>query len=275
MPARIRCPRPLLGVGFALAVTGAVTVGTSTTRSETAMAQPGPASTGNPQSGEAIWKQDCAICHGNRGEGSFQGPDIRQQGTASVDFMVRTGRMPLAFRREGSSVFPASQSQSAERGPVAYSDQQIRDLVAYTSGFLTGPPVPPAPDLAGADVARGGELYRLNCAACHQMAGSGGALAWGTVGPPLRDATPTEVVEAMRTGPGSMPVFPPSVIDEQQTRDITAYVTYLKQPEDRGGAPLWHIGPVGEGLVAWVFGIGAIVLLCRWLGQRDRVTTHG
>jgi ubiquinol-cytochrome c reductase cytochrome c subunit len=265
-----RRSHPAAAVALALAVTAAVMMATAAGSGPVASAQAPPGASGSAATGEAIWKKDCAVCHGDGGQGSFQGPDIRRSGPASVDFMVRTGRMPLAFDRAGGTG-----AADAERGPVAYSDEQIRDLVAYTGGFVTGPPVPPAPDLAGADVAHGGDLYRQNCSACHQMAGSGGALAFGTVGPALREATPVQVVEAMRTGPGSMPVFPASVIDEQQTRDIAAYVSYLKEPDDRGGAALWHIGPVGEGLVAWLFGIGLIALFCRWLGQRQRITEQG
>ncbi len=230
------------------------------------------------RTGAEIWQQDCAVCHAPDGTGSFQGPDISRSGTAAVDFMVRTGRMPARIHSsQVGDLLPGPNESEARRGPVAYSDAEIRRLVDHTGTFITGPEVPrvPATGVTGtADLANGGDLYRLNCAACHQMAGSGGALAYGTIGPALDQATPTEVIEAMRTGPGSMPVFGPSALSDDDARDVAGYVEYLRHPEDRGGANLWHLGPVPEGLVAWVVGIGGVLLLCRWLGQRDRVRTH-
>ena len=250
----------LLGGALYLALDGAPTP---------AAAQAPPEEAGSPVTGAQIWQQDCAVCHGPEGRGSFQGPAIDRSGTAAVDFMVRTGRMPLAFRGELAGE-PADRDQP---GTASYTDGQIRDLVAYTAGFVEGPEAVESVDVAGADVAAGGELYRLDCAACHQLAGSGGALAYGTNGPPLTGSAPAEVVEAMRVGPGSMPVFPRSQVSDEEATQIAAYVDYLHDPVDRGGAALWHIGPVGEGLVAWVFGVGGIVLVCLWLGQRSRVRT--
>jgi len=225
--------------------------------------------------GAEIWAHDCAICHGVQGEGSFQGPSITGSGTAAVDFMVRTGRMPAPFRSgaEGD-VFGDAPPTQRGRHDSAYRDDQIRALVDYTAGFVTGPAVVPPPDTSAADLGRGGELYRLQCSACHQMAGSGGALAYGAVGPALDQATPREVVEAMRTGPGNMPIFDRSVIGDVEAVDVAAYVEYLRDPQDPGGSNLWHLGPVPEGLVAWLVGIGGVVLFCRWLGERQRVRTR-
>jgi ubiquinol-cytochrome c reductase cytochrome c subunit len=255
-------------------VTTALAIWATARSAEPAAAQPPPGRTGSPRTGQAIWKQDCAICHGTDGSGSFQGPDIRDSGTAAVDFMVRTGRMPAPFRRpQISELLSGPAAGDTPRRPPQYSDAEIRRLVAYAGTLVSGPEVPPAPDLAAADLARGGDLYRTNCSACHQMVGSGGALAYGTNGPPLVRSTPVQVIEAMRTGPGSMPVFSPSSVSDRDARDIARYVAYLRKPEDRGGANLWHLGPVPEGLVAWVFGIGGVILLCRWLGERDRLRT--
>lgn len=218
--------------------------------------------------------QDCAVCHAVDGSGSFQGPDIRHSGTAAVDFMVRTGRMPAPLHTATAGrLLPSPTGATAARGPVRYSDTEIRQLVGHTATFVTGPEVPTSPT-GPVDIAAGGELYRSNCASCHQMAGSGGALAYGTSAPPLDRATPAEVVEAMRVGPGSMPVFSPADIDDRGAADIAAYVQQLRRPDDRGGAGLGHLGPVPEGFVAWSLGIGAIVLFVRWLGKRSRIRTE-
>ncbi len=224
--------------------------------------------------GERIWQQDCAVCHAPDATGSFQGPDISRSGTAAVDFMVRTGRMPVPMVRQVAGGDVPAQPAQVRRGPVRYSEAEIRSLVAYAARLVTGPAAPRAPAPGSTDIARGGDLYRLDCAACHQMAGSGGALAYGTDVPALGRSTPVEVIEAMRVGPGSMPVFSEASLDADDAADIAAYVQYLHHPEDRGGAALWHLGPVPEGLVAWIVGVGGVILLCRWLGERDRVRTH-
>lgn len=222
---------------------------------------PPPAAVGQPDDGRSIYQQDCAVCHGAHGEGSYRGPRIDGRGTADVDFMVSTGRMPIQ-----------NPTSNIPRGKPAYTDAQIRDLVAYTSSFLTGPLVPSVGE-ASADLGEGGELYRLNCASCHQAVGAGGALAYGTTAPSLDRSTSTQVVEAMRVGPGTMPVFAPEQLDDKQAADIATYVQYLRHPENRGGWALGHLGPVPEGLVAWALGLGSLALVIRWLGTRDRVST--
>jgi ubiquinol-cytochrome c reductase cytochrome c subunit len=263
--------RAALGVGL-IALAVALVVSMRSTSAVSAQVVPG--GSGSPRSGSQIWHQDCAVCHGSDGRGSFQGPDISESGTAAVDFMVRTGRMPASLHRaQIGRLLAGPRAGETPRRPPQYTDAEVRRLVAYAGRFISGPEVPAAPDLAAADLATGGDLYRTNCAACHQMAGSGGALAYGTVGPPLTDSSPVQVVEAMRTGPGSMPVFGERAISSTHADDVAAYVHYLRHPQDRGGANLWHLGPVPEGLVAWVIGIGGVVLLCRWLGERERMRT--
>lgn len=218
--------------------------------------------------GRRIFQADCAVCHGTEGAGTFRGPPIDESGTAAVDFMVRTGRMPPPPGQfdEHRWWSPAS---TMKRGEPAYTPLEIDALVAYTEGFVEGPEVPTEVDTDGADLSAGAELYRLNCAACHQMAGQGGALAYGVTVPGLHRATPTEVVEAVRTGPGSMPAFAPGVLSEDQVVEVTAYVEHLDEPDDPGGLALWHLGPVPEGMVAWFVGAGMLLVLARWLGQRS------
>ena len=254
-------------VVVAAAVAVGLFLGGGPAESASAQQQPTP-----PQSGQQIWSQDCAICHGVDAKGSFQGPPIDDQGTAAVDFMVRTGRMPAPFRPD-SSMFASPPDPDRSRHDPQYSDAEIADLVRFTAGFISGPAAPPPPDVSDADVSAGGELYRLNCAACHQMAGSGGVLSSGVASPPLGQAEPLDVLEAMRTGPGDMPVFDRATISDSDATEIAAYVEYLRDPRDRGGLSLWHLGPVPEGLVAWVVGISAILLLCRWLGTRQKLST--
>jgi len=245
----VRVLRWLPRLGAAVAIGGALFAAV-----HTAGAAPSAAP---PRTGQQIWQQDCAVCHAPDGTGSYRAPAVNQSGTASVDFMVRTGRMPIA-----------NPTDSANRAPPKYSSEEIDALVAYAGTFITGPTVPTV-DISSGDLAAGGDAYRLNCASCHQAAGAGGALAYGVTAPPLTSATPTEVVEAMRTGPGRMPVFGPNQLSDQDATSLARYVDYLRDPNDRGGAALGHLGPVPEGLVAWVLGFGGLVVIVRWLGTRD------
>jgi ubiquinol-cytochrome c reductase cytochrome c subunit len=163
------------------------------------------------------------------------------------------------------SAYPSG--YQATRKPPAYDDEQIRALVAYVASIGAGPPVPDV-DLDGADLARGGVLFRANCASCHQALANGGALSYGKNAPDLHQATPTQVVEAMRIGPGQMPVFDERLLSEQDAREIAAYVEYLQAPDNRGGLPLEGFGPVTEGFVALLFGLGGLVVLSIWIVGR-------
>jgi len=204
--------------------------------------------------GHALFETGCSSCHGTDGHGTDDGPSLVGVGAASADFQLRTGRMPLAVV-----------GQQAVRKPPAYSDAQIKALVAYVASLGSGPAIPDV-DVAAADVVTGGELYRANCAACHNAAGTGGALSYGHSAPSLLDATRVEVVEAMRTGPGQMPVFGTDTFSDEEAADVARYVTeQLQHPENRGGLPLGATGPVPEGFVAWIVGIVVIGGALRWI----------
>ena len=126
-----------------------------------------------------------------------------------------------------------------------------------------GPQIPP---LTSGDVAQGGELYRLNCAACHAWAGSGGALA-DREAPDLHDATARQTAEAVRVGPGKMPAFGLAALSTRQVGAVAAYVEELRSPADRGGVSLAHLGPVGEGAAAGITLI-ALLVVVRVIGER-------
>jgi ubiquinol-cytochrome c reductase cytochrome c subunit len=200
--------------------------------------------------GQELYLTGCVSCHGAGGVGTNLGPTLVNAGAASADFYLTTGRMPAA---QGTPYQPP-------RKQPAYGRPDIDALVAYVASLGNGPPIP-AVDTSDADVAAGGVLYRANCASCHQSAGAGGALSYGQSAPHLKDATATQVVEALRTGPGEMPVFSEQTITDQQANQIAAYVEYLHDPNDRGGAALGGNGPVPEGLVALVVGVGGLVVL--------------
>jgi len=205
-----------------------------------------------------IFLADCAVCHGNRGQGSETGPTLRGVGAAAVDYWVSTGRMPLSIHHHGPRI---------DRKQPLYSAAEIAALVQYVT-HLTGGGGLPIPDVSPrGNAAAGGVLYRLNCAACHSWSGTGGALE-DREAPNLFRATPTQIAEAVRVGPDAMPAFGEAAIGNRQLDDVVAYVRDLDHPNDRGGLPLWHAGPLAEGAVAIVLGLGALLVVLRLIGTR-------
>jgi ubiquinol-cytochrome c reductase cytochrome c subunit len=148
---------------------------------------------------------------------------------------------------------------------------QALELAAWVNSLDPSVPAVPTPHLAGANQSAGQDLFSLNCAACHTILGSGDALAFGTNAPSLqnRGVTAQQIVEAMRTGPANMPRFSGNLTDRQVT-DIVSYVTgRLQHPTNPGGAALGGVGPVAEGFVALLIGVGGLALICFWIGERS------
>jgi ubiquinol-cytochrome c reductase cytochrome c subunit len=178
-------------------------------------------------------------------------------GAAALDYWISTGRMPLG-----------NPGEAPERSTPKYPRRTIDALVRYVQSIDGGGgPRIPKLDVAAANVAEGGELFRLNCAACHSWAGGGGALT-ARAAPSTHQASTAQIAEAVRTGPGRMPAFGPAAITPHQLSNLVAYTRYLNHPNDRGGLALGHLGPYTEGAVAVVIGLGLLVLSTRWLGTR-------
>ncbi len=161
-----------------------------------------------------------------------------------------------------------SASEAQARRPPKYNAATRRALVDYTVGLTGGDPTIPHVDLNAGNLAAGGTVYRSQCAACHAWSGDGGALL-GREAPSTHPATPTEIAEAVRTGPGNMPAFGHAAVDDEQLQSLVRYVRYLDHADDRGGAPLWHLGPLAEGAVAVFVGLGLLVVAVRWIGTRS------
>ncbi|GAB3488927.1 cytochrome bc1 complex diheme cytochrome c subunit [Flexivirga sp.] len=208
--------------------------------------------------GHKLFLTNCASCHGLDGAGGDGGPSLVGVGAAAVDFQVGTGRMPLAA--------PGVQ---AERHGTQFSQQETSDLAAYVASLGDGPAVPAASlTNGGGDIAKGGELFRVNCAMCHNFAGSGGALTRGKYAPNLMDVSGKHIYEAMLTGPQSMPVFNDTNLSPQDKKDIISFLQNVKTESSPGGWSLGNLGPVPEGLFAWTIGIGMLILIAVWLGKK-------
>ena len=207
--------------------------------------------------GPDLYLANCASCHGDRGQGTFRGPTLVGVGAASADYWLRSGRMPLEQ--------PDDESQ---RDEPSFTEAEIELLVDYVAGLGDGPPIPEI-DITTADLARGGELYRINCAACHNWDGKGGALVNSDNAPVLHPVPPLEVAEAVRIGPGTMPEFAEGQLSDEELNDVVAYVDYLRSPRDAGGFPLAHWGPSTETVAGFV-GLSVLVLFAAWAGERRR-----
>ncbi len=204
--------------------------------------------------GAELYSTQCASCHGVEYDGvEGRGPSLLVEGTASADFVLRTGRMPLA-----------SPTMQAQRGPVRYSENEIRALVAYVGSIGDGPDISDV-DTSRGDVAEGGELYRLNCAACHVASLAGAPIGGGRQAPSLAQSTPTQVGQAIAVGPGAMPVF--GSLESGDIDSIAAYVEALNEQNTTGTSSFGGAGPVAEGLAAWLLALVPLVALTRWIGS--------
>jgi len=211
------------------------------------------------EDGEKLFAANCATCHGMNLQGTTQAPSLIGVGAASVDFQVGTGRMPLAVT-----------GVQAEEKPVQFTEEQVAALAAYVATKGPGPAIPSEEYLKGdGNVAEGGELFRINCAMCHNVAGAGGALTEGKFAPALGGVDAVHVYEAMITGPQNMPVFNDDNLSPEDKANLISYLRYLDETPAVGGFGLGDLGPVSEGLFIWIFGLGAIVGITVWLTAKS------
>ena len=238
----------LVGTGGAYAL-----FATSATAETTASAE------AQLEDGEKLFAANCATCHGMNLQGTTQAPSLIGVGAASVDFQVGTGRMPLAVT-----------GVQAEEKPVQFTEEQVAALAAYVATKGPGPAIPSEEYLKGdGNVAEGGELFRINCAMCHNVAGAGGALTEGKFAPALGGVEAVHVYEAMITGPQNMPVFNDDNLSPEDKANLISYLRYLDETPAVGGFGLGDLGPVSEGLFIWIFGLGAIVGITVWLTAKS------
>lgn len=246
----------LIGVG--LLITGGAYAGASAAVAATG--EPTAVTTAlTAEDGEKLFQANCATCHGLDLEGTPDGPSLYGVGELAVHFQVSTGRMPLQ----------ASAPQAPQK-PVQFTEEQIEAIGAYVQEIAPGPGYPEEEILdGGGDVAEGGELFRINCAMCHNVAGAGGALTEGKYAPALHTTTPLNMYAAMVTGPQNMPVFNDMTLTTEEKRDIISYLLFLQENESAGGFSLGSLGPVSEGLFIWIFGIGSLIAITVWITAKS------
>ena len=265
---RLSAPLALLGLGL-LACSLLFFAGGS------AHGQPAQVSTDPADivAGQSLYQAHCQSCHGFQGEGGVQGaPVLVNVGAAAADFYLTTGRMPLNN--------PANQ---ALRHHPFFDQQQISQLDSYIAALpeitgigQPGPSIPTVEPLCPTSteqtgcvtLSEGQQLYAINCAQCHQAAGSGGMLSKGNVVPGLHNANLTQAAEAMRIGPMPMPIIGPNQLSDHQVSAIAHYVQYLHQPSNPGGLGITHFGPVAEGVVGILGGFFVLLFAVRMIGTR-------
>jgi ubiquinol-cytochrome c reductase cytochrome c subunit len=230
------------------------------------------------ETGRKLFLVGCSSCHGQNGEGLstvregyVKGPPLVGVGAAAVDFQVGTGRMPMAR--------PEQQAPDKE---AAYNDGEVEALAAYVASLAPGPAIPTEEDysidgLTGAEreeaIVRGGQIFLTNCTACHNFNGSGGAMPRGGKAPNLHGTSEKHIYEAMLTGPQQMPNFSNGNLGPEEKRDVIAYLDSIQDQPEYGGFGLGGLGPVSEGLFAWLLGIGGLVGFAVWIAAHTTRTT--
>jgi ubiquinol-cytochrome c reductase cytochrome c subunit len=257
--------------GYAVVMLGLAGIGVmyasfTSTGGPASAADPGVASQSVAQ-GKYLFSQSCSSCHGIAAQGTSQAPSLIGAGAAAVDFQMSTGRMPAK-----------EQGPEMDRKPQReFSQKQIYEIASYIASLGGGPAIPPASQVSanGANIGLGQQLFAANCAACHNIVGAGGALTYGKYAPALNQSTPVQIYEAMQTGPEAMPVFGDGAVTPSEKRDIIAYITSTQKQDNPGGLSLGRIGPVTEGLIGWIGGIGLLVLAAMWIAAKRRDVRHG
>ncbi|MFJ8578600.1 c-type cytochrome [Micromonospora sp. NPDC093277] len=253
--------RRRLGAAVRLAAALMLAGGAYTVFAPGVQAQDTPPLSAAANEGKALFDVSCVSCHGRNAQGvNERGPSLIGVGSAAVEFQVGSGRMPMA-----------RQEAQAMRKPPSFTDEQVRQLGQYIQELGGGPEVPAGNNLRqNANLATGGELFRINCSQCHAFGGGGGALSSGKYAPSLHPASDRQIYAAMLSGPQNMPVFGDNQISPQEKADIIAYIQEtLKTDQDQGGLNLGRYGPSTEGLAAFLVGIVALVFASLWIAGKS------
>jgi ubiquinol-cytochrome c reductase cytochrome c subunit len=203
--------------------------------------------------GRQLFLVSCSFCHGQNGEGvrsqdghTQLGPSLIGVGAAAVDFQVGTGRMPMT--QPGAQV---------PRKPRAFDDQEIAALAAYVASLGPGPAIPTEND------------YSIDGLSASEKQD---AIARGGYAPKIRGVAPKYIYEALLTGPQNMPNFTNGNLSPDEKRDVIAYLGSLDQMKEYGGFGLGGLGPVTEGLAAWLVGLGLCVGFAVWIAAHTTRT---
>jgi len=243
-------------IGIGLLLTGGLYAGASAAMAATPDT---PTQSLTVEDGEKLFQANCATCHGLDLQGTENGPSLYGVGAMAVEFQVATGRMPLQM-----------QGPQAPQKPPQFTEEQTLAMAEYVQSVAPGPEIATGQVLDGeGDVSHGAELFRINCAMCHNVAAAGGALTEGKYAPSLVGVEPRHIYAAMVTGPQNMPVFSDLNLSPEDKRDIISALLWMERNPSPGGFSLGSLGPVSEGLFIWIFGIGALVAFTVWITAKS------
>ncbi len=258
--------------GLAVLLLGLLISGSLYTAFAPAQARSQASETDQVAQGKELFLASCAFCHGKNGEGiptvrdGYQiGPSLVGVGAAAVDFQVGTGRMPMA-----------SPGAQAPRKNLVFDDEEVAALAAYVASLAPGPAIPNESDysIEGLSederqeaISRGGQIFLTNCTACHNFNGAGGAMPRGGYAPALHGVEGKYIYEALLTGPQNMPNFSNGNLSPDEKRDVIAYLDSIEDNPEYAGFTLGGLGPVSEGLFAWLVGIGSLVGAAVWIAS--------
>ncbi|HEY7667789.1 MAG TPA: c-type cytochrome [Actinomycetota bacterium] len=218
---------------------------------------PSRAQTVQERTGQRLYEASCSTCHGLTGDGTGNGPTLQGVSPSAVEFMLTTGRMPLA-----------SPNEQPRRQDPRFSPEEIDAIVAYVQTIAPGGvPIPPVDPAAGS-LSEGAAVFLDNCAGCHGAGATGDSIGGGRIAPSLDQPTAQEIAEAVRIGPGTMPVFNPRSLSEQELNSLVRYLLWLREDGGDGGLQLGRVGAVAEGLVAGVIGLGLLIVAIRLTGSK-------
>lgn len=264
--------------GLVVLLLGLLISGSLYTAFSPAQADSQPSETEQVAKGKELFLASCSFCHGQNGEGvptvreGYQlGPSLVGVGAAAVDFQVGTGRMPMV-----------QPGQQAPRKPRVFDEEETAALAAYVASLGPGPAIPNESDysIEGLSeeereeaISRGGQIFLTNCTACHNFNGAGGAMPRGGYAPSLHGVEGKYIFEALLTGPQQMPNFSNGNLTPEEKRDVIAYLGSLDDNAEYAGLTLGGLGPVSEGLFAWLVGIGGLVGAAVWIASHTTRTT--
>lgn len=245
-------------IGAGLMITGAVYAGATAAFAATDT-QSAATSQLTVEDGKKLFTANCATCHGLDLQGTANGPSLYGVGELATEFQLSTGRMPLQMQGP----------QAPQKAPQ-FTEDQILAISSFVQSEAPGPTFPSDHILDGkGDVSNGAELFRVNCAMCHNVAAAGGALTEGKYAPGLSETSALHMYAAMVTGPQNMPVFGDMNLSDEDKRDIISALLFQQQAVPVGGFTLGNLGPVSEGLFVWIFGIGALVAVTVWITAKS------
>ncbi len=235
--------------------------------------------------GEQLYNLHCSSCHGVAGSGSTRAPSLVYEGAAGADFYLSTGRMPLNNPHDQ----PINHHPFFTEGQIQQLDSYINALPQINGRKGSGPGIPTVLPLCQGSQASnstgiaaaerngtakcvtlsfGQTTFALNCSQCHQIGGNGGILSKGNIVPTLQNADITQTAEAMRIGPIPMPKFGSGQLSAVQLAAVAHYVQYLQHPNHAGGFKITGFGPVAEGFVGIIAGLGLLLIVSRLMGTR-------